>query len=108
MELYDSSTSGTSAKQSFYLLLSPKNLRAVQLLPGQTKLESAVRYLGIAGDDALEIAASTEVGSRQMAFWKQTRSPDGKRTRLQIHDRVKEDNQIRIVRQLMIWSCIFR
>lgn len=33
-----------------------KNLRAVQLLLGRTKLESTVRYLGIEVDDALEMA----------------------------------------------------
>lgn len=33
-----------------------KNLRAVQLLLGHTKLESTVRYLGIEVDDAIEIA----------------------------------------------------
>jgi len=33
-----------------------KNLRAVQLLLGHTKLESTVRYLGIEVDDALEIS----------------------------------------------------
>ena len=38
-----------------------KNLRAVQLLLGHTKLESTVRYLGIDVDDALELAESTEV-----------------------------------------------
>ena len=38
-----------------------KNLRAVQLLLGRTKLESTVRYLGIEVDDALEIAEQTEV-----------------------------------------------
>jgi site-specific recombinase XerC len=38
-----------------------KNLRAVQLLLGHTKLESTVRYLGIEFDDALEIAEQTEV-----------------------------------------------
>ena len=38
-----------------------KNLRAVQLLLGHTKLESTVRYLGIEADDALEIAEQTEV-----------------------------------------------
>jgi site-specific recombinase XerC len=38
-----------------------KNLRAVQLLLGHTKLESAVRYLGIEVDDALEIAEQTEI-----------------------------------------------
>lgn len=38
-----------------------KNLRAVQLLLGHTKLESTVRYLGIEVDEALEMAEQTEV-----------------------------------------------
>ena len=38
-----------------------KNLRAVQLLLGHTKLESTIRYLGIEVDDALEMSEQTEV-----------------------------------------------
>jgi integrase len=38
-----------------------KNLRAVQLLLGHSKLESTVRYLGIEIDDALEISEQTEI-----------------------------------------------
>lgn len=38
-----------------------KNLRAVQILLGHTKLESTVRYLGIDVDDALEISEQTEI-----------------------------------------------
>jgi hypothetical protein len=38
-----------------------KNLRAVQLPPGNTKLESTLRYLGIGVGDALEVAEQTEV-----------------------------------------------
>jgi integrase len=38
-----------------------KNLRAVQLLLGHSKLESTVRYLGIEVDDALEIAEQMEI-----------------------------------------------
>lgn len=38
-----------------------KNLRAVQLLLGHTKLESTVRYLGVEVDDALEMAEHIEV-----------------------------------------------
>ena len=38
-----------------------KNLRAVQLLLGHTKLESTVKYLGVEVDDALEMAEQTEV-----------------------------------------------
>jgi integrase len=37
-----------------------KNLRAIQLLLGHTKVESTVRYLGIEVDDALEMAEQTE------------------------------------------------
>jgi len=38
-----------------------KNLRAVQLLLGHTKLESTVRYLGVEVDVALELAEQTEI-----------------------------------------------
>ena len=38
-----------------------KNLRAVQLLLGHTKLESTVRYLGVEVDDALELAEQTDI-----------------------------------------------
>jgi integrase len=38
-----------------------KNLRAVQLLLGHSKLESTVRDLGIEVDDALEISEQTEI-----------------------------------------------
>jgi integrase len=38
-----------------------KNLRAVQLLLGHSKLESTVQYLGIELEDALAIAEQTEV-----------------------------------------------
>jgi len=41
-----------------------KNLRAVQLLLGDTKLEGTVRYLGIEVEDALDIA-------EQMEIWRQ-------------------------------------
>ncbi|SEB23542.1 tyrosine-type recombinase/integrase [Variovorax sp. YR216] len=37
-----------------------KNLRAVQLLLGHSKLESTVRYLGIEVEDALELAEHTD------------------------------------------------
>jgi integrase len=38
-----------------------KNIRAIQLLLGHTKLESTVRYLGIEVEDALEMAEQTDV-----------------------------------------------
>ena len=37
------------------------NLRAVQILLGHTKIESTVRYLGVAVEDALTLAEGTEV-----------------------------------------------
>ena len=38
-----------------------KNLRAVQLLLGHSKLDNTVRYLGIEVDDALELAEAIDV-----------------------------------------------
>lgn len=38
-----------------------KNLRAIQLLLGHSKLERTVCYLGIEVDDALEISEQTEI-----------------------------------------------
>jgi site-specific recombinase XerC len=38
-----------------------RNLRAVQLLLGHSRLESTVRYLGIEADDALEISEQDQV-----------------------------------------------
>lgn len=38
-----------------------KNIRAVQLFLGHTKLESTVRYLGIEVEDALELSEQTEI-----------------------------------------------
>lgn len=43
-----------------------KNLRAVQILLGHTKLESTVRYLGIEVEDALEMAEQTEAKRTQL------------------------------------------
>jgi hypothetical protein len=37
------------------------NLRAVQLLLGNTKMDSTVRYLGIELEDALAIAEAIEI-----------------------------------------------
>ena len=50
-----------------------KNLRAVQILLGHTKMESTVRYLGIEVEDALEMAEQTEI-------WMETslRRPQGR------------------------------
>ncbi len=42
-------------------LLRTKNLRAIQILLGHTKLESTIRYLGVQVEDALEIAEQTDI-----------------------------------------------
>jgi integrase len=60
----DSSSYGTHTMrrtQATLIYRRTKNLRAVQLLLGHTKLESTVRYLGIEVDDALEISEQTEI-----------------------------------------------
>lgn len=50
-----------SPKQPTLIYKRTKNIRAVQLLLGHTRLESTVRYLGIEVDDALEMSEQTEV-----------------------------------------------
>jgi hypothetical protein len=60
----DSTAYGTHTmrrKKATLIYRRSKNLRAVRLLLGHTKLESTVRYRGIEGDDALEIAEQTEM-----------------------------------------------
>ncbi len=60
----DSSCYGTHAMRRTKATLiyrRTKNLRAVQLLLGHTKLESTLRYLGIEVDDALEMPEQTEI-----------------------------------------------
>ena len=48
-------------KKATLIYRRTKNLRAVQLLLGHTKLESTIRYLGIEVDDALELAEHTDI-----------------------------------------------
>jgi len=38
-----------------------KNIRAVQILLGHTKIESTVRYLGVEVDDALELVERIDI-----------------------------------------------
>ena len=59
----DPSTYGTHSMRRTKATLiyrRTKNIRAVQLLLGHTKIENTVRYLGIEVEDALEIAEQTE------------------------------------------------
>ena len=60
----DSSAYGTHSlrrTKATLLYRKTKNLRAVQLLLGHSKLDSTVRYLGIEIDDALEMSEQMEV-----------------------------------------------
>lgn len=60
----DSTASGTHRLRRTKVAMVYKrtgNLRACQLLLGHTKLESTVRYLGIAADDALALSEQTEI-----------------------------------------------
>ncbi len=54
-------THGMRRTKATLIYRRTKNLWAVQLLLGHTKLESTVRYLGIEVDDALEISEHTEI-----------------------------------------------
>jgi integrase len=59
----DSATYGTHSMRrtkASLIYRRTKNLRAVQLLLGHSKLESTVRYLGIEVEDALELAEQTD------------------------------------------------
>lgn len=47
--------------EAYLIYRRTKNIRAVQLLLGHTKLESSVRYLGIEVEDALELSEHTEI-----------------------------------------------
>jgi integrase len=60
----DSSGYGTHSlrrTKSAQIYRKTGNLRAVQLLLGDTKLESTVRYLAIEVDDALSISEQVEL-----------------------------------------------
>ena len=60
----DPSTYGTHSlrrTKASLIYRRTKNIRAVQLLLGHSKVENTVRYLGIEVDDALELAEQTEV-----------------------------------------------
>ena len=62
--MLDSSAYGTHSirrTKAAQIYKQTGNLRAVQLLLGHTKLESTVRYLGIAVDDALSISEQVEL-----------------------------------------------
>lgn len=55
------STHSMRRTKPYLIYKKTKNLRVIQLLLGDKKLESTVRYLGIEVDDALDISESIEV-----------------------------------------------
>lgn len=57
----DYGTHSTRRTQATPIYRPTKNLRAVQLLPGHSELESTVRCLGIEVDDDLEISEQSEI-----------------------------------------------
>ena len=61
LDVQDFGTHSIRRTKATLIYRRTKNLRAVQLLLGHTKLESTVRYLGIEVEDALEIAEQTEI-----------------------------------------------
>ncbi len=61
LEPADYGTHSLRRTKSALIYRRTKNLRAVQLLLGRSKLEHTVRYLGIEVDDALEIAEQTDI-----------------------------------------------
>ena len=60
LDMSDYGTHSIRRTKASLIYKRTKNLRAVQLLLGHTKLESTVRYLGIEVDDAIEMAELTE------------------------------------------------
>nr|WP_255415803.1 tyrosine-type recombinase/integrase [Salinisphaera sp. Q1T1-3] len=61
LDPFDYGTHSMRRTKATLIYRRTRNLRAVQLLLGHTKLESTVRYLGIEVDDALEMSEQTEV-----------------------------------------------
>lgn len=57
----DDGTHTMRSTKATLIYRSTKNIRAVQLLLGHSRLESTIRYLGIEVDDALEIAEQIEI-----------------------------------------------
>lgn len=61
MDSVDYGTHSLRRTKASLIYRRTKNIRAIQLLLGHTKLESTARYLGIEVDEALEMAEQTEV-----------------------------------------------
>ena len=60
LDPFDYGTHSMRRTKATLIYRRTKNLRAIQLLLGHTKLESTVRYLGIEVDDALELSEQTD------------------------------------------------
>jgi integrase len=47
--------------KAFIIYKATGNLRAVQILPGHSKIENTIRYLGVDIEDALALAEGTKI-----------------------------------------------
>lgn len=79
-----------------------RNLRAVQLLLGHSKLESTVSYLGTEVDDALEIAEQTEVSSLQVGRGRRPRRSQTGRQRPYSEEVAESGRSIGLALQTLI------
>ncbi|WP_444996425.1 tyrosine-type recombinase/integrase [Aliikangiella sp. IMCC44359] len=60
LDPFDYGTHSMRRTKATLIYRRTKNLRAIQLLLGHTKLESTDRYLGIEVDNALELSEQTD------------------------------------------------
>ncbi|MBF0266708.1 MAG: tyrosine-type recombinase/integrase [Gammaproteobacteria bacterium] len=61
LDPYDYGTHSLRRTKASLIYRQTKNLRAVQLLLGHSKLESTIRYLGVEIEDALDISEHIEI-----------------------------------------------
>jgi site-specific recombinase XerC len=60
LDITQSGTHSLRITKASLIYAKTKNLRAIQLLLGHSKLQSTIEYLGIEIEDALSISESTE------------------------------------------------
>jgi len=60
LDLTQYNTHSLRRTKALLIYAKTKNLRAIQLLQGHSKLESTIKYVGVEIDDALTISEATE------------------------------------------------